>query len=275
MMKNPTGELRLTFRKKKNGMTYVPREYYTSPMKVVSPFYEDGDGTAFLYLLNLSGGVVGGDRLFTEVKIETAAQVLLTTPSANKLYKMNGTHAEIVNRFYVAENAVLEYLPECSIPFALSKTFQDTTFYLEQSSYLFAVDFVTPGRIDRGEYFSYKRYSSNIKIYIGDVLTAYEKTNLAPQETNASQIGLMENHNHYTAIYIYHETANKMVTAEINSEISEHEGVKGGATLIDERLIAVKLLSDRADQMQDTIDRIWGLSRQTFLNKPAVGLRKG
>lgn len=274
-MKNPTGELRLTFRRKQNGTTYVPEVYYTGPMKVVSPFYEDTDGTAFLYLLNLSGGIVGGDRLFTEAKVEEGAQVLLTTPSANKLYKMKDTHAEIENQFRVEEHAALEYVPECSIPFALSKTFQSTTFYLEQSSYLFAVDFVTPGRMDRGEFFSYERYSSNIKIYIDGILAAYEKTNLLPQEIDVSQIGLMEACSHYASVYIYHQAADGAFTVKLNGAIAKHEDVKGGASLIGEALIAIKLLGSRADHVQEVIDIIWGLSRQHFLHKPAVGLRKG
>ncbi len=274
-MKNPTGELRLTFRKKQNGTTYVPGVYYTGPMKVVSPFYEDADGTAFLYLLNLSGGIVGGDRLLTDVQVEQTAQVLLTTPSANKLYKMKGTHAEIENCFRVGERAALEYVPECSIPFALSKTFQSTTVYLEQSSYLFAVDFVTPGRMDRGEYFSYERYSSNVKIYINGILEAYEKTNLLPRETDVSQIGLMEACSHYASVYIYHQAADRMFTAKLNGKIAKYEDVKGGASLIGEALIVIKLLGSRADHVQAVIDEIWGASRQHFLHKPAVGLRKG
>ena len=51
--------------------------------------YQDSDGTAFIYLLNPSGGVLQHDRLLTEITLEEGSRVYVTTPSNTKFYKMD------------------------------------------------------------------------------------------------------------------------------------------------------------------------------------------
>lgn len=101
----PTGVIRLELRKKSSGKTYLARQFYDLPLQVLPPYYQDDDGTAFVYLLNPTGGVLQGDRLLTEIKVEKDARALITTPSANKLYKMEDDHAEILNEIHVEEGA--------------------------------------------------------------------------------------------------------------------------------------------------------------------------
>lgn len=82
------------------------------------PSYQDGDDQAYVYLLNPTGGIVQGDRLETEVVLEPGARALLTTQSATKVYRMERGYAEELNRYTLRGDAVLEYLPDQTIPFA-------------------------------------------------------------------------------------------------------------------------------------------------------------
>lgn len=292
-MSDQTGRLKLVFRKKQTGITYVPQAYFTEPMRVVSPFYEDDDGTAFLYLLNLSGGVVGGDMLLTDVTVEDHARALLTTTSANKLYRMvPGKRAVIRNDFTVGEDGVLEYLPECSIPFAESETIQNSEFRLSESSYLFTVDAVTPGRIDRGELFSFREYTSNVKIYVDDRLMVYEKTRIRPDDPDLFHDGVMEAFTHYASVYIYHADMDRSFVDEVNrmngqqadryaGDSTGNDAFKSGndafraaATLIDDRIAVIRILSNGMIDVENCIHRMWDLSRRRFLGKHAVKLRK-
>ena len=275
-MANQTGTLKLTFRKKENGITYVPQASFTYPMRVMSPFYEDDDGTAFIYLLNLGGGVVGGDELITDVTVEENAKALLTTTSSNKLYRMvPDRHATIINKFKIGSNSVLEYYPESNIPFTESETIQLSEFHLNKSSYLFTVDSVTPGRIDRGEFFSYRRYASNVKIFVDGRLIAYEKTNLKPENETLTHIGIMEVYSDYGSIYVYHQSMDESFAKSVNTLIENSEGIAGGVTLIESRLAVIRLLGQNTRHMDNVIEKIWDVSRQSFLGKSSVGLRKG
>ena len=60
-MSGATGKLSLVFRKRDDGVTYMAKQYYKLPLQVLRPHYQDDDGTAFVYMLNPSGGVLQND----------------------------------------------------------------------------------------------------------------------------------------------------------------------------------------------------------------------
>ena len=90
---------------------------HVGPLRVQRPFYPEGDGVCHVYVLHPPGGVVGGDRLITEVSVEAGAHSLLTTPAAAKLYRSRGGVAEQTQRLRVAAGAQLEWLPQETIAF--------------------------------------------------------------------------------------------------------------------------------------------------------------
>ena len=46
-------------------------------------------------------------------------------------------------------------------------------------------------------------------------------------------------------------------------------------TLIESRLAVIRLLGQNTRHMDNVIEKIWDVSRQSFLGKSSVGLRKG
>jgi urease accessory protein len=69
--------------------------------------------------LHPPGGVVAGDQLRIEARVETGAHALLTTPAANKLYRspQPQLQATQLQRFCVSAGARLEWLPQETIAF--------------------------------------------------------------------------------------------------------------------------------------------------------------
>jgi urease accessory protein len=53
--------------------------------------YPDGSGVPEVQITNPSGGILGGDRLETEVIVEPSAAATVLTQAANKAYR--GTEA--------------------------------------------------------------------------------------------------------------------------------------------------------------------------------------
>lgn len=91
------GEIQLEIGKKHTGNeeSYIARQYYKLPLQVMTPFYQDMDGTVFLYLLNPSGGVLDYDNFKIEVKIKDGAKTWIGTPSATKIYKRRDEKAPV------------------------------------------------------------------------------------------------------------------------------------------------------------------------------------
>lgn len=277
-----TGEIKLTFRKKKSGETYVAHQYFKLPMQVLPSYYQDTDGTAFIYLLNLSGGVLQGDQLRTEIQIEKGGKALISTPSASKYYKREEKGPASINAiFRVAEHSCLEYLPEHAIPFKGSHVIQENQFFLHKNSFLMATDVITPGRTSRGEIFQYKCYENKTAIYVDNHLIALDCCKIEPSKNDYTGMGYLEGFGIQGSIYLYTlklTEANKEILKEEIRRIKEK--LKGEGRLVmemtevTEGLVIVRLLGDHIQLVQKAIFEFWHQERPLLLEKPGVRLRK-
>ncbi|MCB6992474.1 urease accessory protein UreD [bacterium 210820-DFI.6.37] len=272
-MERPTGKLELDFRRREDGKTYVARQYFKLPLQVMPPFYQDDDGTAFVYLLNPSGGILQHDRLMTEIRMEEGSRALITTPSNNKFYRMDEGHAKVVSRFTVKAGAVLEYLPEHNVPFAQSKTYQETDFYLDPGAVLIASDMVTAGRVSRGEQFQYDLYSARTRIYVDGKLKVYDNSRIEPGGMDMESVGMMEGYLTNGTIYAYAPGMSQEIPKKLR-QLPRKEGICFSAGMIEEDLMIVRFLGDDIIALQETIFAVWGELRTSILGKPAVRIRK-
>lgn len=268
-----TGALSLTFRRKSTGKTYIADQYFKIPMQIMPPHYQDEDGTAFVYLLNTGGGVLHNDRYMTELVAEEDSRVLITSPSSNKLYKMEDGHAELINRITVKNGAVMEYLPEHNVPYAKSRTYQETEFYLDKGATLIASDMVTAGRVSMGEVFQYDLYASRTKIYVDGKLKVYDNSRMDPAATDMSKLGYMEGYLTNGTIYVYSEDIDDGLPKMLNA--MEHNGnVVFAAGKIDDSLMIIRFLGNNMIELKEMIDAVWTRIRKELLGKDAVRIRK-
>ena len=82
------GMLKLEFASR-NGVTEIVDRYQQAPLhvqKVLHP-HPALPGMAWVYVLTVTGGIVQGDRLRTEIVAWDGAQVHVTTPAATKIYR--------------------------------------------------------------------------------------------------------------------------------------------------------------------------------------------
>lgn len=126
--------LSLAFDARADGHTRVLKARHRGPLRVQRPFHPEAPdragrpGACHVYLLHPPGGLVSGDELTIEARLASGAQALLTTPAANKLYRADsqGVRWHQRTRLRVAEDALLEWLPQETIAFDGSKGTQAT-----------------------------------------------------------------------------------------------------------------------------------------------------
>lgn len=273
-MKNTHGTLNLIFRKRQNGKTFLASQHYRLPLQVLTPFYSDDDGTAFVYLLNPSGGILQGDVLETDVKVETEARGFITTPSANKFYKMDEGHATLTNRIRVEKGGVLEYMPEYNIPFAQSSVIQETEFDLDSDAILLAFDMIVPGRIEKGEVFQYDLYTSKISIRVDGHLLAREVAKIQPKEKDPRGTGVLEGHTIYGTAFLYQKNLDPGLKTALGDIFLNQPEVAGGVTYLTESLAVVKFLGNHVHDCQGVVNEIWRIARKSILGKDIVRMRK-
>src|SRR5690554_1238201 len=130
-------------------VTRLAHRKHHGPLRVQRPFYPEGrNGCCHVYLLHPPGGLVSGDELRIDASVGKGAHVLLTTPAAAKLYKADshgvawGQHT----RLQVANNGILEYLPQETLAFDGSKGEQTTTIELETGAKCIGWEILALGR---------------------------------------------------------------------------------------------------------------------------------
>src|SRR5688500_8716763 len=59
---------------------------HKGPLVIQRPFHPEGD-PCHVYVVHPPGGVVGGDELRIDVRVDPNAHALITTPAATKFYR--------------------------------------------------------------------------------------------------------------------------------------------------------------------------------------------
>lgn len=115
-----------------NNITRMNTARHYGPLRVQRPFYPEGRyGCCHVYILHPPGGLVSGDALNIDISVAKNAHTLVTTPSANKLYKAdsNGVAWSQYTQLNVAAGATLEWLPQETLAF--DGTRGEQTFHIE------------------------------------------------------------------------------------------------------------------------------------------------
>ena len=112
-----TGILHLRFEEKR-GKTVLARDQQKAPLMIIRPF-ELPCGTLMVFVVNPTGGVLGGDHSEIVAEVGAGARALILTQSATRLQPSpSGARATQDIRFRVASGGRLEYYPERTLPFA-------------------------------------------------------------------------------------------------------------------------------------------------------------
>lgn len=157
------GRLKLDFAAGAHG-TVVERAFAQAPLKFQRPFYPEG-GLCHGVMLHTAGGIVGGDRLTTQIHLQPETQVLLTTAAATKIYRSNGLEAEYSVHLKVAQNACLEWLPQETIVFNAAQYRQRMRVDLEQDAIWMGWEITRLGRSASGEQFSHGLWRSHTEVW--------------------------------------------------------------------------------------------------------------
>jgi urease accessory protein len=185
------------------GHTVLASSRQQVPLKVVRAFALE-DGSALAHLHNVSGGLLGGDRLELRTRVGAGASAQLTTTGATRIYRTREQAPDAVqeNHIRVEENALLEYVPDPIIPFAGARFRQQTTIHLSQGAGLFWWEILAPGREARGELFAYDRLQLSIDVSTPNRLIASERVCLEPQTTELSSLARLGDYRYWASFYI-------------------------------------------------------------------------
>ena len=259
-------------------ITVVGDAYFRAPLQVMRPHYLDETGTAYIYLLSPGGGVVGGDRYEVTITLENGARACVTTASATKIYDSAGRTARQSFDVFLQAGTVFEYLPEQIIPFAGSVFRQDMKVRLGHGALAVLAEIVAPGRLARGEAFSYDDYSSGLSVADSEGrLLLRDRTRLQPKNWIAgSGLGLLEGYTYLGTLYVLGEScgAPGVLVDDLHGLLAGLQRGIGGATALERGGVVVRLLAEDHETVSRALHAVWNEVRRRLLGYPAVRWRK-
>lgn len=102
-------------------------------------------------LINIAGGMTGGDRAKIAVEVGRAAHVRLTTQSAEKVYRAEGEAASSDVSLSIADDASLAWIPQETILFDRSALRRSLTVEMGKTSAVTLFEMTVFGRAARDE----------------------------------------------------------------------------------------------------------------------------
>ncbi|MBK1987952.1 urease accessory protein UreD [Sphaerospermopsis aphanizomenoides BCCUSP55] len=158
------GTLNLVYAKRQDS-TQLIYNHNQAPLKIQRPFYPEGKEICHSIILHTAGGVVGGDKLTSQIHLQPHSQVLITTAAANKIYRSNGLQARQNINIQINAGAYLEYLPQETIIFNGAVYRQDVRIELDEKASFLGWEITRLGRTARGEKFVQGEMRSHTEIW--------------------------------------------------------------------------------------------------------------
>ncbi len=164
----------------RGGRTALLRDTQKAPLMVIRPF-ELPCGTLMVFLVNPTGGVLGGDHAEIRVTVEAGARVLILTQSATRVQPSPDERPATQDiRFQVAAGARLEFHPERTIPFSGSAFAQTLTAELEEGAQFALTETLASGRVQTGERLAFAAFESRVQVSVAGRRVYLDRQRLVP-----------------------------------------------------------------------------------------------
>jgi urease accessory protein len=266
------GHLHLRCTRREDGVPYISEQSFRAPVHLSKSHLDQG--SLVQSIVNPTAGFFDGDRLELDIHVDPEASLVLSMPSASRVYRTrSGQAAVCFQKFHLAAGASLEWIPEPFIPHAGARYIQRTEIDLDADASLLFFDWISPGRVAMGEVFEYQHLRWEMDLRSGGELIARERYDLRPLDKSIEALRVKFSEAHYLTVY-----ASGKMTAHWPAELLDslnsddvylgHGPVMGGVfviralcrdSLATRRLLEVlrNILYSAADQEPPTLGRIF------------------
>jgi urease accessory protein len=254
--------------------------------------------------VNPSGGLVGGDHLSVEAQLHAGTHVLMTSPSANRVYRSLAEPALQEIRLSVGPDARLEWLPEVTIPFAGSRFRQSIHVDLAPGATVVLWDAMASGRVAKQERWAFTSIESEICIRglapaegvkrgtatglkggspLGQsppvpVPLLIERYRVVPGQL-PELVGLVGSWDYVASVFIIGDAVDvdvwKRLDIVLASILDRRPGlVLGGVSTPATPGLVVKIVAGSAPDLTVTLEAIWAAVRKELWDLPVTNLRR-
>ena len=210
------GHLHLRCEASEDGTTFIAKQSFQAPVHLSKAHLADDRQTLVLTVLNPTAGFFDGDTLDTRITVEKGGALVLSTPSSARVFRTRSSNdAACIQKFSVASGGFLEWIPEAFIPHSGARYVQKTSVHLEPEAALLFIDWISPGRVARGEIFQYEHLRWEFDLWHSGKLIARERYEMPG--LGLEGITAMFAAGHYVSIYLAGAMLENFPAAEIDA----------------------------------------------------------
>jgi urease accessory protein len=254
-----------------DGRTAIARQRSCPPLQTFGLQYDGRNGSAYLQIVNPSGGLFEGDSAEVEVSLQRGAHLYLTTQAATKIYPAE--HGEVTRqhiRLRVASGAILEYFPLPLIPFARAMYVQEMALHVESGGMCLVAEALAPGRVARGERFAYHMVRGRVEAWVDAQLALFEQLSLKPEQHSYEGLGVLDGKSYVASLYVLTSQVLDPWIPGWNRRLTEQYGECIGITALAHGGLIVRLLGQTGQQVLRRLDAVHRLIREEGLGLPPV-----
>lgn len=198
------GQLSLGATRRADGRTVLSEQAFRAPFHLSKPYWDHDTSTLLVQVVNPTAGILSGDALSSTVHVGPSAAVLLTTPSASRVFCMREGRASARQEFSVDAGGWLEVLPEPLVPHRASVFDQTTVLDVAAGGAAFYADLLYPGRIAHGDAWAWTSLLLRLEVHIDGRLVLRERFEQSPASllSLARQAGFGETTTFGNAVFI-------------------------------------------------------------------------
>lgn len=242
--------------KLRNNKTILGDSFFSAPLKIAKPFYDESNNMMKLCMLNVSAGILSGDSYIIDINVNKGSRFNLYTQSYSKVFQMKEGFAEQKLNINLDEAAHFEYMPHPIIPYANSNYIAANVIKIKETSSLFFREIVSCGRYKRGEIFQFKRFKSRTELYVEEKLIFVDNTVLEPEHQHLNEIGFYEGYTHQAAVLIFNKNVDEKLKERINSLLNSYENIEYGITITYPNLIVIRMLGMSSEKLKIATDAL-------------------
>jgi urease accessory protein len=236
----------------------------------------DGSGAATLFLLNPTGGVLGGDRLETRVELGAGSRVCLSTPSATRVYRSTGLPAVQRTTFHLDEGATIEYLPDHVIPSPGARLIQSLDLDLAPGASAILCDSWAIGRAARGEAWRFDLLDSGTVARDREGLLFKDRLVLSGAR-GWGRLGAAEGMAYVATVVCLapaHAGLDELSIALADALAANAPDARAGVTTLARGGVVARILAPSAPGLYRAIERAWACCRSRLWGLSPLALRK-
>ena len=245
---------------------------FTLPLQVLRPLALDGPALV-VSMLNPTGSVLGGDHLRIEAYAGPGAHAVLTTPSATRVHRTDGPVAEQEVDLAVGAGAVMEWVPDHTIPHAGAAYRQRLRAHVADDATLIVIDAFATGRVARGERFCFRTLESALSVTDDKGWLLHDRFVLTG-DAGWAGLGFCEEAPYLATVAVVTPAPAATMARAAADALATVSGARGGVGMLRRRGIVVRCLAERAPALGDAVRAVWSATRETALGAGALDLRK-